>query len=196
MPNRFQITAHKLAYDFIAARDGEHCIKCKAKPAPVLGETLQIDHADNNPQNWAPDNLHFLCQNDNLEMRGKTVKEHKELMALYSARNERERERERGREGTSLVKELVDFKSASPEMKANSYYELQFRDWVLITIKQHGFITKKDAINSGAEVVGCSTLTATRYLDKLTSSVGVLHEYKDATGTMCIGFKVNKEPEG
>jgi len=187
MPNRFQINQHDIAYKFIAARDGDYCLRCKKKP--TSDKPLQIDHADNNSRNWDPENLHLLCQADNTELRGMPAAEHIKLIQEYSAKNERERARERGREGTHMVKELVDYRNASPEMKANSYYETQYREWILTTVREQGFIVKAEAINSGAEVVGCSPLTATRYLSKLTSSVGPLKESKDATGTVIISFK-------
>ena len=186
MANRFSIRQHDIAYRFIAARDGQHCLICKKKPPATK---LQIDHADNNPENWDPENLHLLCLKHNLAFRGKPVAEHKRLIRTYSANNERERARERGREGTHLVKEMVDFRNASPEMKANSYYETQYREWLLTVIREQKFITKVEAANSGAEVVGCSPLTANRYLAKLTSSVGPLKESKDATGTVIISFR-------
>ena len=190
MPKRLTVREHETLYKFIAARDGEYCIICKAKPIP--DKPLQIDHANNDSNNWNPDNVHLLCQTCNLKMRGKTIREHIELIEHYSALNERERARERGREATSRVKDLVDYRSASPEMKANSYYEIAFRDWVLHTVKVDGFIAKKEAINSGAEVVGSSPLSTGRYLDKLTCSVGVLQETKDATGTVVICFREGK----
>ena len=186
MANRFQIRQHEIVYRFIAARDGEYCLICKKKPSVV---NLQIDHADNDPDNWDPENLHLLCQKHNIELRGKPTREHKRTIRSYSANNERERARERGREGTHLVKDMVDFRNASPEMKANSYYETQYREWLLTVIREQKFITKIEAKNSGAEVVGCSPLTADRYLAKLTSSIGSLKESKDATGTVIISFK-------
>ena len=187
MANRFQVRQHDIAYKFIAARDGEYCLQCKRKPPAKL----QIDHADNNPDNWDPENLHLLCQKHNLELRGKPVAEHKKAIRDYSANNERERARERGRENTHLVKDMVDFRNASPEMKANSYYETQYREWLLTIIREQKFIIKMEAVNSGAEVVGCSPLTAGRYLAKLTSSVGPLEESKDATGTMVVSFRIS-----
>jgi hypothetical protein len=187
MPNRFTIKEHDALYKFIAARDGEYCIKCHTKPLP--DKPLQIDHADNDRSNWDPENLHLACQTHNLEFRGMTVKEHMEQIQHYSASNERERARERGREGTNMVKDLVDYRNASPEMKANSYYEIQYRDWILTTVKVNGLITKEEALNSGSEVVGCSQLSASRYLAKLTSGVGVLKQFKDASGTVVISYK-------
>ena len=70
MANRFQINQHRMAYGFIASRDGEYCLICKRGPGKVK---LQIDHADNNPSNWEPDNLHLLCQTHNLQLRSVPV---------------------------------------------------------------------------------------------------------------------------
>jgi len=190
MANRFSVRQHEIAYRFIAARDGEYCLACKKKPPAVK---LEIDHADNNPGNWDPENLHLLCKKHNLEMRGKPVAEHKRLIRTYSANNVCVRVRERGAEGTHMVRDLVDFRNASPEMKANSYYERQYREWILSIILEQGLITKVEAINSGAEAVGCSPVTTGRYLAKLTSSVGNLKESTDATGTVIITFRENKK---
>jgi len=47
MANRFQVNQHRLAYSFIASRDGDYCLICKRGPNDQV--PLQIDHADNNP---------------------------------------------------------------------------------------------------------------------------------------------------
>jgi len=190
MPNRFQIRQHDLAYRFIAARDGEHCLICRRKPP---GVQLQIDHADGNEQNWAPDNLHLLCQFDNLQLRGKPPREHRRLLSFYSAKNVCVRERERGIESTDTSKELVDYSTGSQEMKANSIYERRFRRWLLEEIARVGSIPKKEVINSGAEMAGCNPVTISRYLDKLTSAISVLKEAKDAFGNIIITYKRAKK---
>lgn len=186
MPNRFQINQHDIAYRFIAARDGEYCLICQKKP-PL--SRLQIDHADNNPDNWDPDNLHLVCRQDNIKLRGMSLAEHKKTVQYHSAKNERERACARGIESTNTVKELVDYRQGSTEMQANSYYEMQFREWLLEVLRENRVITRKEAINSGAEIVGCNPTTTARYLAKLTSSIGNLREGKDATGTVVVTFK-------
>lgn len=188
MANRFQRNQHEMAYRFIAARDGEYCLDpaCRKGPPRVK---LQIDHADNNPSNWDPDNLHLLCQRHNLKMRQLTRAEHKRLIALYSAKNVCVQKCARGNPSTALAKELVDYRQGSTEMQANSYFENQYREWILAYIKSNGMIPKEEAIYSGAETVGSSPATTTRYLKKLTSTAGPLQEKKDATGTVVITFR-------
>jgi len=193
MPNRFQRQQHKLAYDFIAARDGEYCLVCRRRPPAV--NRLEIDHADNNTSNWDPDNLHLLCQRCNLKLRQLSTRDHKKLIRHYSAINVSERERDLGNVSTHQVKELVDYRSGSTEMQANSYYETKYREWLLSGIKNNGFITKEDAVNSGAEVTGCNPITTSRYLAKMTSSAGVLKKIKDGTGSIIITFKKIKPPD-
>jgi len=186
MPNRFQVNQHDMAYRFISARDGEYCLICQKKP-PL--SRLQIDHADNSPDNWDPVNLHLLCRKDNLAMRQLSAAEHRKTIEYHSAKNERARAQKSGLEATQTVKGLVDYRQGSAEMQANSYYEMQFREWLLGVLRENRVITRKEAVNSGAEVVGCNPTTTARYLAKLTSSIGNLKESKDSTGTVVITFK-------
>lgn len=188
MPRRFQADVHKIFYDYIAARDGDYCLIGRIGHKKCHGE-LQIDHADSNPRNWNYDNLHLLCQKHNLEMRNRTSDEHLRLIRAYSAKNVRECVRERGIESTHILKAIVNYSQGSIEMQANSICERIFIDWILTEIKRLGQLLKKEAINSGAAVAGCSPVTASRYLDKLTCLVGPLQESRDQTGTVVISFR-------
>ena len=49
MANQFQANQHRIAYGFIASRDGEYCLISKLGPEKVK---LQIAHADNNTSIW------------------------------------------------------------------------------------------------------------------------------------------------
>ena len=86
MPNRFQVTVHKILFDYIAARDGAYCLIGRIGHKKCHGE-LQIDHVDSNPRNWNYDKLCLLCQKHNIEMRNKTPAEHLRVIRAYSARN-------------------------------------------------------------------------------------------------------------
>ena len=200
MANRFSTTnARTLAYRFIAQRDGEQCLRCWGehhiyrKPPRV---NLDIDHADGNPRNNDPANLHLLCNPCNNEMRRFAPSEHKKLMERYCA----ERARERGRDfeaaggQTELNQQIVGYDCASPEMKVNGLCEVKYREFVFQEIRVHGHIAKPDAINGGAERVGCNPLTTQRYLAKLVSRYGPLAEVPDPYGQKIIVFRV--EPPG
>jgi hypothetical protein len=192
MPNRFQIAQHKLAYGFIAKTDGEYCLACfiekgiKRSPPSIK---LQIDHADSNPSNWSPDNLHFLCQTHNLKMKKLTSNEHKKLIETYSAKNERVRERDIFSTPTTIAKELVDYTSGSPEMQANSIFEQKWLDFMHGWIRANGSIPKEESINSGALIAGCNPITTSRYLSKYTSSLSCFKVARDSTGAKVVTYR-------
>ncbi len=186
MAKRFQVNDHKIAYAFLAAREGEQCIICRRTPQQVK---LQIDHMDNNPNNNDPDNLHLVCRTHNLLLRQKTIREHREYIQKYSAVCVSVSEKVRGVGSTHMIKDLVDYNYGSTEMQVNSHCERQFREWLLKVLLKNNFIPKKEAIDSGAEVVGCSQATTLRYLDKMTSAVGNLKESIDPMGIKIITFK-------
>ncbi|MFC1942846.1 hypothetical protein ACFLWU_06510, partial [Chloroflexota bacterium] len=196
MANRFQFAQHKLAYEFIAERDGEFCLICfiekhiKRGPPAIK---LQIDHADGNPKNWSPDNLHLLCQAHNLEMRKKTSIEHKRLISEYSAVIVCVRARENLHTPTQTAKAIVDYTSASPEMQANSIFEQPWLDFMHGWLGANGSIPKKEAIYGGAAAIGCSPATTERYLGKYTSSMGCFKESKDNTGARIIVYNDSLE---
>lgn len=188
MPNRFQTAQHDLAYNFLVAYEGEYCLIGKIGHKKCEGG-LQIDHADNNPWNWKPGNIHLVCQKHNLELRKLTTKQHKALMARYCARNEREREKTKGDIPGDVLASMVDYSSGSTEMQVNVRCKQIFADWVIQLINKHGQWPKTDVINSGAHISGCNPQTSRRYLDALTSSVVPLQESRDETGTMIVTFR-------
>ncbi len=188
MPNRFQANQHDLAYNFLAAYEGEYCLVGKISHKKCAG-MLQIDHADNNPWNWKIGNIHLVCRKHNLELRKLTTKEHKAMMVRYSAKNERERKKIKGDIPGNVLASLVDYSSGSPEMQVNGRCKQLFTDWVIELLRQHGQWPKKDIINSGAHISGCNPQTSRRYLDVLTSSVGLLQESRDETGNIIVVFR-------
>lgn len=189
MPNRYTVKERDTLYKFIAARDGEYCLTCRALPTEE--KPLQIDHANDDPTDWDPDNLHLACWRCNNEFKTMSTEDHIETVKYYSALNESERLRESGHPSGEMVKELVDYRSGSIEMQANSYFEKAYIRWIIRYIIEHGFISKQEAIDSGAQEVGCSTISAERYLRKLKAATlkAPLKEIRDATGTRIIVFK-------
>ena len=188
MPNRFQVNQHDLAYNFLAAYEGEYCLVGRISHKKCAG-TLQIDHADNDPWNWKPSNLHLVCQKHNLDLRKLSAKEHKVKMARYSAKNKKERNKLIGDVQGDLVMAMVDYISGSPEMQVSSWCRRIFTEWTMELLNKHGQWSKKDIINSGAHVSGCNPQTIRGYLDALTGSVGPLKESRDQMGTMVISFR-------
>jgi len=68
-------------------------------------------------------------------------------------------------------------------------YEVPFRTWVLQEVATNGHLDRSAAVNEGAEIVGCSPTTTTRYLAKLTSPSGPLVETRDALGHKILVLK-------
>lgn len=170
------------AYKFLVLRDGENCLLCGA-----TGK-LEIDHADTDLHNDKPENLSLLCPVCNKKMRMLTIAGHvAEIAAARCSQSERERERTYNR--TELVKHDLDYSTGSTEMRANNYYEVTFRSYVIGKINDQETIDKAEAINAGAEAAGCSPTTAGRYLAKMTSSAGALYEYRDTAGRVRITLK-------
>ena len=185
MPNRLQVNQHDIAYNFLSAYEGEYCLVGKVGHKKCEGP-LQIDHADNDPSNWKPGNIHLVCRKHNLGLRKITTKEHKALMARYCAKNASEREKTKGDTPGDVLASMVDYSSGSPEMQVNTRCKILFADWVIQLINKHGQWPKIDVINAGAHITGCNPQTSRRYLDALTSSVGPFRESQDETGTTII----------
>jgi len=183
-----QKPAKNMAYKFLVRRDGEQCLICRRKPTKKR-PLLDIDHADNNPENDDPENLHLLCHSCNCKMRSLTVSEHLRTIFDHSAKNERERERARGNGSTEAVKEMIDYQAGSPEMQANACFEIRFREWILEEIQKDGSYPKAEAKATGAELVGCSPLTIGRYISKLVSNAGPLEIAKNRMDIQVLRLK-------
>jgi hypothetical protein len=100
-----------------------------------------------------------------------------------------ERERLEGHVSTRVVREMIDFTEGSPEMQANSVYEKCFRTYVLNEVRERQVISQKDAVSSGAEITGCSVITAKRYIEKLVSPRGCLQVVIDSAGQRQLTWK-------
>ena len=179
MPSRFQNNTREWVYLYLVARDGLRCFICGKKPTEK--RRLEIDHADQNPENKQPQNLHLLCRACNLELRNMPASEHVQIIAKHTAKNVRESERKDDNENKKALKRILEYEYGSSEMRASSYYESRYREWIIEQLKHNGLLPRKEAINSGAEFVGCSPITISRYLDKLTSFEGILQITKDGS---------------
>lgn len=184
MPRRWATETRRWVYRYLCLRDGEFCQICgitettfysAAHSPQTTFYSLDVDHIDGDPLNNDPPNLRLLCRQCNASIAIK--KKHK---------RESVAERERENPSTRIVKSSVGYREGSAEMQANLLFETAFRDWVQAYIEANDFIPKKEAVNAGAEVVGCNPTTAAKYLAKLTSIAGPLAEMKDMLGETII----------
>lgn len=179
---------------------------------------LEIDEQDGNPANHADWNLRLLCRTCNLALgcgwaggtggdmravcvsvcvhtctsmlrRMKTIKGARRGDRAEENAKGRERERLEGQVSTRVVREAIDFSVGTPEMQANSVFEKAFRLYVLNEVRDRGSVSFKDAVTGGAEVTGCSPMTAKRYVDKLISPPGCLQVITDSAGQQQLAFK-------
>lgn len=187
MPRRWGINTRLWAYRYLVLRDGEQCARCFE--IPTAQNTLDIDHADGNSQNNDPSNLRLLCRRCNVTL------ENKARVDRIPPSDQEEREKTEGQPATRIVREAVNYKQGGAEMQANFLFEVDFRNWLLEKVRGTGGYPKVDAIAAGAEIVGCSPSTTTKYLVKLTSSAGPLKESKDLLGDIYLELKDHLQPE-
>uniref|UniRef100_A0A6M3ILY0 Putative homing endonuclease n=1 Tax=viral metagenome TaxID=1070528 RepID=A0A6M3ILY0_9ZZZZ len=186
MPNRWKTGERAWAYQYLAERDGEICQKCHG--GITEKGALDIDHIDGKKTNNDPRNLRLLCRSCNVAMGNKARSRRRAAEALSI---EKEALRTEGRPETRIVRQIVDFRGdESPtSMQANQLYETDFRVWLLSYLRANHFILQEDAVNGGAEAVGCSPQTARRYIAKLTSITGPLNRHRDKLKNTLITFK-------
>jgi len=181
-PRRWATQTRYWAYRFLCLRDGEHCQECGEAPTTPYG--LDIDHIDGNKGNSAESNLRLLCRSCNV------ARENRRRRRRPSVQGEREVPT------TRVVKDAIPYSNGSAEMQANYLFEIDFRRWLLDFITAHGHISKKEAINAGAEVVGCNPTTAAKYLAKLVSIAGPLMESQDLLKDTIITLKPSSNGNG
>ena len=156
------------AYLCIADRDGDRCFICDLKPHEAK---LQLDHADNDPYNNHPSNLHILCQHCNLQLRQMSVMDKANLFVKHSHKSVSKKEREKT--------EGFKRNSISTEIALNAIMEGRFTAWITEWIRCNGFIKYEDALNGGAYTAGCSQGTIRRYIDKMAWLSGFLEVVTD-----------------
>lgn len=177
-------------YRFLVLRDTEQCLLCSRKPGK--GRRLEIDHMDTNPQNDDPDNLCLLCPQCNKRLEILNPAEHKKILRKRYVQFVCESVCVRGNPSTLINHSEVDYSKGSPEMQANSRFENPYREWILERVRLHGYYPKEEAINSGAEEIGCSPASASRYLVKLTSESGVLDIFNSPQRKAMLRLKPDK----
>jgi len=152
MPRNWAPKTRELIFQLLVDRDGPNCRLCNTDPT----EPLEIDHIDQDRTNTASSNLRLLCKACNLA--------HRRPPSSSGDRgiNERERQLVLGEKLSATEKARGDlpYAEGSPEMRANGYFEMRYRAWLL----QSTPILKQEAINAGAEEVGCRVGVGSNWL--------------------------------
>jgi len=200
MPRRMGTLTKAWAYRYIALRDGETCRNCGKRPEETREGYLEIDHIDEDLTNNAPSNLQLLCHAHNVAKQNRARATRRRVTpdtipTIPKSERVREREREPDQQplGTEIARRVIDYQAGGPEMRANGRYEVPFRTWVLWTVANREFLLVEEAVNAGAETVGCSTIVASRYLAKLTSTAGPLQETRDLLGAKVLTYKEGEQ---
>jgi hypothetical protein len=182
MPRRWATQTRYWAYRFLVLRDGEVCQDCGE--IPTTRNSLDIDHIDGDPHNKEESNLRLLCRTCNVARENRRRAKNPSVVCV----------RENPR--TRVLKQAIPYHTGSAEMQASFLFEIDYRSWLLKFMDEYEFITKKEAINAGAETVGCNPATAARYLGKLVSLAGPLFETKDMTGEVVILYRPRPNGNG
>lgn len=189
-PRRWGVVTRTWVYRYLVLRDGEQCARCFE--IPTTQNSLDIDHINGISFDNDPDNLRLLCRRCNVSLGNKS---RSPTAQKESPSDQRERERREGKAATRVVREEVDYKQGEATMQANFLFEVDFRNWLLRVVAERGHYPKADAIAAGAELVGCSPLTTSRYVAKLVSSSGPLQEVRDMLGASMLQLKEHLREE-
>src|ERR1041384_7009493 len=219
MPKRLSKVARYWNYQFLCQRDGELCQHCGAvptnpisavrvelnsaaggvsyipsaalKPRTEKGDiTLEIDHINEDKDDWRAENLQLLCKTCNVGKQNRARSKRAKSAPSDLSVCVRERMRAEGCSATRVVKVGVDYARGSAEIQVAGQCELPFRRWVMAILRSTDHVDREDLIFSGAEKFGCSPATIREwYLPKLTSSVGPLKKDKNSQGEWVIMMK-------
>ena len=133
-------------YEKVARAEGEQCLACKIEKGirrGPPGARLVVEHADNNPRNWAWSNLHLSCYSHNKRFEKLEVHEKISLLRSYGDQLEKEREREGLPTWRTVLKDELPYEDGSPEMKANRRMERRWCYYVNELLKSKGSELKK-----------------------------------------------------
>ena len=182
-------------YEMVAMAEGEECIFChfnstlpkKLRLKKKSTGKLILEHADNNPKNWAWGNLHLACYPHNrLAVKLSTSSKIRILLRL-SGVLKRERERENLSTWETVLKDEIPYQSGSPEMQAHKRFYPIWLEYVHEKLHLFGTYDKRELIRGAARASGCSIQTSRNYLEKNTSEdEGPFREGADANGNKIV----------
>ena len=143
----------KPAYPYLKNVFGPYCRGCQALESE---RKLEVDHIDNKNSNNNPSNWQFLCRSCNY-IKNPRLKEREPLDVCVGGSK--------------------PFDTPS-EIKINRTKEPLFRKYAEEEVKANVQVQEQELINSGAEKLEFSPVTANRYLKKMYSSAGKLQRIK------------------
>jgi len=160
--SRMNGQTRKKMYQYLCKRDGEYCRGCGVKSPK---SQLVIDHKDNNNSNNQVDNFQLLCRRCNYK---KNPRRPVDVCVRESA--------------TQAISELEESRKKEPK----------FRKYIAHEINENEVALEEELINSGAEVIGISPVTAKRYMNKICSKAGIYQRFETPKGTY-VEFKPELE---
>ena len=141
--SRMSKELHDKLYPILIKNNGAYCALCHKLESETKEKLLVIDHRNNDNSDNRLENLQLLCRSCNF------IKNPED-------------------EITELSESETDL-----ALKKNEVMEKEFRRWIYGHVLEMGKVLLKDAIYGGAEIVGGSPATTTRYIKKMTSIAGM-----------------------
>ncbi len=141
---RLSAKARQLVAEYLDSVYGHKCTLCPAT------DRLEQDHVNGNRNDNRLTNFRWLCHTCNLAAR---------RLIPSAGLDESERKLEDG--------------LTSAEISINRDKEPAYRRWLFVRASDRRPLYVDEAINAGAETVGCSPLTTRRYLAKAVSKSGI-----------------------
>lgn len=152
----------KIIKKYILARDGNKCYICNHTFRD--NQLIVIEHVDNDPLNWEPENLKAACQSCNIKKD--PPYRNKRDIDTYG-----EGEGERGRLRLyNDIKHVLNLGDLA--MFKNVYGELKFTDWLRKEMTKRMKIPIEEIVYDGANITGLQPKTTREYLKKLCYKTG------------------------
>lgn len=183
-------------YEILARSEGEECLVCRMEKGKRVGppsRKLVIEHADNDKTNWDWDNIHLACYSCNKKMEQWPVRVKKQKLQAYGDQREKERERENLPTRKTVLKDEVDYSTASTEIQLNRIYHTKWMNYVHQRVEEEGAPNKNALVSAAAKVSGCSLQISKNYMTVEVSDApnSILKESYDGDGNKVIVFRDN-----
>ena len=174
---RFTGLTRKIIIGFLQEMDGNICQLCNLKFDALTEQErerdpkrrITIHHVNNNKNDHRYDNLELLCNSCNSKKR-------------HSINNRSLKEPHMGSNQTVCVKNniVLPTEGDSYSAKKNDLCEKPSQKWLVKMVYDAKDIpiTVKNAMNGVSNFIGCSPVTARRYIDKMSNPInGIFQDF-------------------